>query len=110
MAKILSISYDEPLLSTRQWMLEALGHQVTSALGFTKALDLCRTESFDFVIIGHSLPHSDKKAIVKEIRQHCNAPVLALLKHAEPQLQEAEYTMDFSQPEQFLEFVKGVLE
>lgn len=107
--RILSISYDESLLNTRQWMLESLGHRVTSALGFTAALDLCRQGSFDFVIIGHSIPHADKKAIVREIRQHCNAPVLALLKHSEPQLVEAEYTMDFSQPDHFLGFVEEVL-
>jgi DNA-binding response OmpR family regulator len=109
MARIFSISYDESLLSTRRWMLESLGHQVTSALGFTAALHLCVEESFDFVIIGHSIPHDDKKAIVREIRRHCNAPILTLLKHMEPQLEEADYYMDFSHPEQFLDFVKEVL-
>lgn len=109
MAHILSISYDEALLSTRQWMLESLGHKVTSALGFTSALDLCRTENFDFVIVGHSIPHNDKKAIVREIRRNCDAPILTLLKHMEPQLEEADYQMDFSHPEQFLDFVKEVV-
>ena len=107
--RILSISYDESLLNTRQWMLEALGHEVASALGYTTALELCREQSFDFVIIGHSIPQADKKAIVREIRQHCNAPVLALNKHGERSLPEAEYNMDFSHPEQLLDFVKGVL-
>lgn len=107
--RILSISYDESLLSTRQWMLESLGHQVTSALGFTTALEMCRERSFDFVIIGHSIPQADKKAIVHEIRQHCDAPVLALNRHSELPLQEAEYNMDFSHPEQFLDFVRSVL-
>jgi len=109
MARILSISYDEALLNTRQWMLESLGHQVTSALGFTTALDLCREENFDYVIIGHSIPQPDKKAMVREIRRNCDVPVLALNRRSEPPLQEAEYNMDFSHPEQFLDFVKDVL-
>lgn len=107
---ILSISYDEALLNTRQWMLESLGHQVTSALGFTAALDLCRQGNFDFVIIGHSIPPADKKALIREIRRNCDAPILALLKYAEPPLEEVEYTMDFSHPEHFLDFVREVLE
>ena len=107
--KILSVSYDEALLNTRQWMLEALGHQVTSALGYTTALELCREQRFDFVIIGHSIPQADKKAIMREIRQHWNAPVLALNKQGEHSLPEAEYNMDFSHPEHFLDFVKSVL-
>jgi len=47
MARILSISYNEALLKTRQRMLETLGQRVTPALGFTKALDLCKQDCFE---------------------------------------------------------------
>ena len=110
MARILSISYDESLLTTRQLMLESQGHQVSSALGFTKALALCQKDGHDFVIVGHSIPHDDKLALINEIRHHCKAPVLALKKTTEPPVEEADHNLDFTQqPEQFLAFVKSAL-
>jgi len=110
MARILSISYDEALLTTRQWMLEHLGHQVSSAVGFAKAIGLCQKESFDLVVIGHSIPQADKQAIVAEIRKTCKEPVLALKRLSESPLEGAEYNIDFSHdPEEFLTFVNSVL-
>ena len=47
---ILSISYDESLLRTREWLLRASGFTVTSALGFTEAAAHCRNSDFDLVI------------------------------------------------------------
>jgi hypothetical protein len=41
--RILSISYDEPLLVTREMMLEQAGFTVTSALGFTEAIEKCNS-------------------------------------------------------------------
>ena len=66
---VLSISYDESLLRTRERILKAAGFDVTSALGFTEASAHCGKSSFDLVIIGHSLPRTDKAALVQEIRR-----------------------------------------
>jgi DNA-binding response OmpR family regulator len=46
--RILSISYDLPLLRTRQLMLTQEGYDVVSAEGFAEALEHC-SEKFDLV-------------------------------------------------------------
>lgn len=78
MPHILSVSYGPVLLSTRQLMLESQGYTVTSAKGYVDAIRKCRGAECDLLIIGHSIPHTDKKEIVAEMKQHCYAPVLAL--------------------------------
>ena len=107
--RILSVSYDESLLTTRHLMLEGLGFEVSSAYGFAKAVEFCRKQDFDLVIMGHSIPHYDKKDIVYELRQKCDAPVLALHKAGEAPLEQAEHNMEFAHPEQLLGFVKALL-
>jgi CheY-like chemotaxis protein len=82
--RILSISYDGPLLVTRQMLLQAYGYDVTSAEGFAEALEHCEGEPvFDLVVIGHSIPFKDKRRIISEIRKGRPIPVLALLRPGE---------------------------
>ena len=76
--RILSVSYDEPLLRTREMLLERQGHDVTSAFGFTAALQHCKKGTFDLFILGHSIPEADKAELIKVFRANCDAPVLAL--------------------------------
>lgn len=110
MARILSISYNSSLLHTRQLVLESKGYKVTSALGFTAALKQCKTGDYDLAIIGHSIPAGDKEQIVKELRKVCTTPVLALRKTNEEPLKSADYTLDFLNPDRFVEFVKEILD
>ena len=84
MARILSVSYDEPLLKTRHFMLEQNGYQVISALGFTDALKHCTGDgALDLFVLGHSIPLHDKQALVQAFRRTCQAPVLALKRPGE---------------------------
>jgi len=56
MARILSVSYDQSLLYTRQLILEQHGHSVVSAFGFTQALKCCHeAKDFSIFILGHSI-------------------------------------------------------
>jgi CheY-like chemotaxis protein len=91
--RILSISYDEPLLVTRQMMLEQAGFTVTSALGFTEAIEKCN-RSFDLFMIGHSIPVKDKAAIVAAIRQHSRSPILSIRRHGMNPLPEVDLSVD----------------
>lgn len=90
-AHILSISYDAELLKTRKLLLEYRGHNVTSAEGFAEAFRICGdpNTNFDLIVLGHSIPHQDKRAMI----QHCvhiySCPVLALLRENEPPVEEA---------------------
>ena len=80
---ILSVSYNEPLLRTREMLLVREGYLVTSALGFTESAEHCRDGSFDLFILGHSIPDKDKRELISIFRRNCNAPVLALRRHGE---------------------------
>lgn len=84
MAKhILSVSYNEPLLQTRELLLRREGYSVTSALGFTAAVEQCKSGGFDLFILGHSIPDRDKQELIKTFRTKCPSPVLALRRHGE---------------------------
>lgn len=84
MARILSVSYDQALLSTREMLLHSRGHEVVSALGFTQALHQCQNgKKFDLFILGHSIPQSDKEALISAFRANCAAPVVALTRVGE---------------------------
>lgn len=92
MARIFSISYDPTLLRTRELLLKQMGHSVTSAEGFSQAFDVCDREpgTFDLMILGHSIPHEDKRAIIKRCGQTCRCPILALTRINEQAVPEAE--------------------
>ncbi|MBV8476658.1 MAG: hypothetical protein JOZ36_08335 [Acidobacteria bacterium] len=88
MPRILSVSYDDPLLRTRHMLLESQGHQVVSCLGFAESLEQCRAGNFDLFLLGHSIPYSDKQQLVAIFRQKCSAPIISLRRHAGEQLVE----------------------
>jgi PleD family two-component response regulator len=91
--RILSISYDEPLLVTREMMLAQAGFTVTSALGFTEAIEKCNS-GFDLFMIGHSIPIKDKAAIVAVIRQHSRSPILSIRRHGMNPLPDVDLSVD----------------
>ena len=108
MKHILSVSYDENLLKTRELMLRQSGYQVTSALGFMDAMDRCLTGTFDLLIVGHSIPHKDKQGLITKFRKQCDAPVLVLKRHGEAQIEDAEFEAYPDNPVDFLETVGKV--
>ena len=95
--RILSISYDLTLLQTREIMLNQAGYEVVSAEGFAEAIEHC-SGNFDLIIVGHSIPQKDKRAIIGELhRQGCNAPVLSLLRSGEHRIPEAARAIEPTQ-------------
>ena len=109
MPRILSISYDEALLQTRELMLSREGFEVESAVGFSAALHASEQRKFDLVIMGHSIPAEDKTAIIEQLRAVCNTPILALRKPNESPLKAAEYDLDSWDPQQFLSYIKEIM-
>jgi DNA-binding response OmpR family regulator len=107
---ILSISYDESLLTTRQMLLEREGYQVTSALGFAASAALCRKDGFDLFIMGHSIPHTDKEELIKLFRAANPAPVLSLQRDGEKNVESAEYHVLAYDPAEFLKVVAHILD
>jgi CheY-like chemotaxis protein len=111
MAHILSVSYDPTLLMTRETLLQQMGHTVTSAEGFARAFAACGDGAqFDLLVLGHSIPHDDKAAIIAKLKNACNCPVLALLRPNESPLPTAERSIDSSEPRAFMEAVREMVQ
>ena len=109
MARILSVSYDPTLLRTREMLLQSRGYEVVSAEGFAEAVESCEGE-FDLIVIGHSIPHKDKRAIVAELRRHgCVAPIVSLLRFGEQPIPEATHGVDPSNPREMLDTIEDML-
>jgi DNA-binding response OmpR family regulator len=106
---ILSVSYDESLLTTRRLLLEREGYQVDSALGFAASAALCRKNGFDLFIMGHSIPHADKKELIKLFRAANPAPVLSLRRGGEKDVEGHEYHVSAYDPAEFLKVVASIL-
>ncbi len=100
---ILSVSYDNALLITRHLMLEAAGYSVTSALGFTDAQVPCKEGAFDLMILGHSIPQNDKRALIEIFRLHNQrARVIGLLRAGESLIASADYHLSPEDPKQLM--------
>lgn len=109
---VLSIAYDESLLRTREWILRAAGFVVTSALGFTSAVAHCGNAAFDLVIVGHSIPHNDKIALIETIQSHNHSRILSLRRFGEESLQGVKECTESELlgPHDFLAAVRAVLD
>ena len=94
---ILSISYEEPLLRTRHWILETAGFKVTSALGLAQAAEYCQTRCFDLVIIGHSIPIKDKKTLLALVQDQNRTRVLSLLRPGETPVPGVYHSIETSE-------------
>jgi hypothetical protein len=70
---------------------------------------LCKAGNYDMLIIGHSIPHTDKLALVEGMKSHCDAPILALLKHGEPEVATATKSVDAAIPKLLLDAVAELL-
>jgi DNA-binding NtrC family response regulator len=96
--QILSVSYDQALLLTRQLMLEGQGYEVVSALGFKEAEKRCKDGIFQLLVIGHSIPLTDKQALMEQFRGHSRAPVVSLLRSGEAFVDGADYHVSPDDP------------
>ena len=109
MTRILSVSYDQALLETRQLLLESRGYDVVSAEGFAATIELCDGH-FDLIVMGHSIPQKDKRAIIAELRkQGCTAPVVSLLRAGEGPIPEATYGVDPVNPREMLDAIQDII-
>lgn len=110
MARILSVSYDEMLLRTRELLLKSAGHEITSALQHKEAMEACRQTGFDLVIIGHSIAKADKLEIIECFRKHNpKALVIALTRGAEAPLREVDHYINPGDPEELLRAIGRAL-
>jgi len=89
-------------------LLEAEGFVVIPAHSFGEAVRACeRAGAFDLIIIGHSIPRTEKEKFFPEFKKKCSGPVLSIRKHGESPLPGVDYSMDSHDgPQVLIETVK----
>jgi DNA-binding NtrC family response regulator len=108
--RILSVTYDRSLAATREMLFTGAGFQVATVSTVGHAIQLCAAESFDLIVIGHSIPLQQRELLLKEARRQCGTPTLAFCRHGEPSLSDADYIFDSAEsPEFLLETVVEIL-
>ena len=110
MTRILSVSYDLALLSSRRLLLESLGCEVVSASDFQQALQRCNHGArFDLFVLGHSIPNAEKNALIAAFRAHSLAPVVALKRMGEEPALTADFQIE-PDPGQLVAVVARIIE
>lgn len=80
------------------------------AKGSAGVRDLCKKKKIDLVLIGYSLPPSEKRRVWVEARKACKTPILQLYQGAEPELVESNAFAHESQtPDDLVKSVRSVL-
>jgi hypothetical protein len=109
MAKsVLVISWHQNLAKTRQMLLSQAGYVVTSAVGRTEAALGCRGGA-DLLVLGHSVPASEKKEVIACYRQYSTGPVLSLLRSDQHKLPDADFGVEASDPAEVVQVVRKIL-
>jgi DNA-binding response OmpR family regulator len=106
--RILSVSYDDILLTTREMLLADRGYEVTSVLGFTAAEEQCHNDGFDLFILGHSIPDRDKLHLIQTFKENCSAPILSLERIGENQV-PCDFHASPDDPAKFVQVVYDIL-
>jgi hypothetical protein len=77
-------------------------------LGWDEALHMCgRAREFDLVMIGSSIPRSDKAKLLEEVKRHGDVKVLSIRQPGDPPLPRAENSIDsLYEPQALVEVVR----
>jgi DNA-binding NtrC family response regulator len=107
---ILVASWDPVLAELRKNILEKEGFEVLQAKGSAGVRTLCKKRKVNLVLIGYSLPPSEKRRVWVEARKVCKAPVLELFRGGETELMESNvFAHESRTPDDFVRSVRSVL-
>ena len=109
---ILVVSKDPNLADVRKHILEEAGFKVINALDYTTLKEACEQDKIDLVMIGYSLPPSEKRRAWQAAREICKTPILELYdEKSSPSLMEVQalFSHQSHAPGDFLEAVKQAL-
>src|SRR5690242_11852137 len=110
MARLISVSYDETLLRTRELLLKNAGYSVKSAIGFREAMEVCAHVA-ELAIIGHSIPKKDKVEIIACFRvANPKGIVIALTRAGEERLKEVDAYINPGNPEELVRAIQYILD
>ena len=78
MAKILIVDDEQKIRFVVKEYAQFSGHEVTEADNGQQAINFCRRQSFDIIIMDVMMPRMDGFSAVKEIRRICETPIIML--------------------------------
>ncbi|HEY2359751.1 MAG TPA: hypothetical protein VGK36_01445 [Candidatus Angelobacter sp.] len=107
--KILVISRDPRLADVRRRVLENAGFKVLAASDSTAIRAECEMHKPRLVMMGYSLPPSEKRRVWAAVKEHCGVPVLELHKESGPELMSPAFFHQALAPDDFLAAVMKIL-
>jgi DNA-binding NtrC family response regulator len=114
--RIAQASVDHTLAATREALLTTAGHSVTTFQSVPQLLEICKSQKFDLLIIGHLLEYADREKVRKAFRiLNPGVPVLQFLRLPDvlsgmDATDGANYVFDVMQgPEALLKCVNGIV-
>lgn len=111
MQTVLQVEYSPGILSTRRSILEPLGYDVISVLGFSAALDrdLLR-QPIGAVVIGHGASWIDRQELIAHFRVALpGVPIVALLRKRDLVFSEADFNCPADNPPLWIRTVTRAL-
>lgn len=78
MAKVLIVDDEQKIRFVVKEYAQFSGHEVTEADDGADAVELCRKQNFDIIIMDVMMPKVDGFSAVKEIKKFCSTPVIML--------------------------------
>ena len=67
--QVLSVGYDRSLMKSRSLLLRNVGYVVTEAYSRHQALAQVRANSVDVMLICHTVPEAEKRALLSAVRK-----------------------------------------
>jgi len=108
---VLVASRDPVLADVRKKVLEDAGFEVILATDLKALREACEKHKISLVMIGYSLPPSEKRRVWDMARESSKVPILELYEHGEPDLLESHalFAHESGTPEDFLDAVLKIL-
>ena len=108
---ILVASKDPELADVRKTVLEGAGFEVIPVTDLKSLREACDTHKISLVMVGYSLPPSEKRRVWETVRDLCKAPILELQENSKPDLIEAHalFAHKSHTPEDFLNAVLKIV-
>src|SRR2546421_7853457 len=109
---VLVASRDPKLADVRKTVLEDAGFEVILVADLNDLRDACEKQKIGLIMIGYSLPPSEKRRIWDTARELCKVPILELYENGKPELIESHalFTHESRTPEDFLDAVLKILD
>jgi two-component system response regulator HydG len=94
MAKILCVDDEPNVVKMKCAILEAAGHDVTSATSAHEALDKLKHSTYDAVVTDWRLGDANGRSVVEAAKDHTNVPVVVVSGYVNDAFQAAEPLAD----------------